>query len=163
VLNGHAAVDESPITGESLPVEKFAGSTVFAGSISRSGTIWLRADRIAGETTLARIVRRVEEAQEEKAAIERFIDHFARWYTPAAGVLAILVLLFTHRIESALTLLVIASPGALVISTPAYGGNRARGATRHIDKGGRPPQEDRRSFRSGFRQNRDPSPRAGPA
>lgn len=119
VLNGHAAIDESPITGESLPVEKVVGSTVFAGSINRNGTLWLRADRVGGETTLVRIVRRVEEAQEEKAGIERLIDSFARWYTPAAGVLAILAFLFTHHLEAALTLLVIACPGALVISTPA--------------------------------------------
>jgi Cd2+/Zn2+-exporting ATPase len=68
---------------------------------------------------LARIVRRVEDAQVEKAAVERFIDSFARWYTPAAGILALLMFLFTHRLEAALTLLVIACPGALVISTPA--------------------------------------------
>ena len=100
VLNGGAAVDESPITGESLPVEKSAGSAVFAGSVSRNGTLWLRADRIGEKTPLARIVRRVEEAQEEKAAVERFIDSFARWYMPAAGVLAILIFLFTHRLET---------------------------------------------------------------
>lgn len=64
-------------------------------------------------------MRRVEEAQVEKAAVERFIDGFARWYTPAAGILAILMFFFTHRLEAALTLLVIACPGALVISTPA--------------------------------------------
>ena len=119
VIKGRASINESPITGEFLPAEKVPGSMVYAGGLGLSGTLWIRAEQVGGETALARIVRRVEVAQEQKATIERFIDRFARWYTPAAGALAVLVLLFTHRMEAALTLLVIACPGALVISTPA--------------------------------------------
>lgn len=119
VVKGHAAIDESPITGESLAVEKHPGSKAYAGTLSRSGTIWLRAAAVGSETVLAHIARRVEEAQEEKAAVQRFIDRFARWYTPAIALLALAALVVTRRIDLALTLLVIGCPGALVISTPA--------------------------------------------
>jgi len=118
VLEGHATVDEAPITGEAMPVEKVAGARVFAGTISRDGMLKVKATRVGSETALARIVRRVEQAQEERAALQRLIDRFAQWYMPSVVALALAAFLFTHRIELALTLLVISCPGALIIATP---------------------------------------------
>lgn len=118
VLDGRATVDESPITGESMPVEKSAGTQVYAGTVNQDGLLHVRATGVGADTTLARIIRRVEEAQEEKAPTQRFIERFARWYTPAIIGLSVLAFLVTWDIELALTLLVIGCPGALVISTP---------------------------------------------
>ena len=118
VVEGHASVDEGPITGEAMPVEKVAGASVFAGTISRDGMLKVKATRVGSETALARIVRRVEQAQEERAPLQRLIDRFAQWYMPSIVVLALVVFLFTRRIDLALTLLVISCPGALIIATP---------------------------------------------
>lgn len=118
VLDGRAAVDESAITGEPLPAEKTAGDPVYAGTVSQNGLLWVRATGIGADTTLARIIHRVEEAQEEKAPTQRFIERFARWYTPAIIGLAAVAYLVSRNVELALTLLVIGCPGALVISTP---------------------------------------------
>lgn len=118
VTDGRSSVDESPITGESMPEEKVAGHTVYAGTVNQSGLLKVRAVGVGADTTLARIIRRVEEAQDEKAPTQRFIEGFARWYTPAIIVLSFVAYLMTSSVELALTLLVIACPGALVISTP---------------------------------------------
>jgi len=118
VVDGRSAVDESAITGESMPVEKSAGTQVYAGTVNQDGLLHVRATGIGADTTLARIIRRVEEAQEEKAPTQRFIERFARWYTPAIIGLSVVAFLVTWEIELALTLLVIGCPGALVISTP---------------------------------------------
>jgi len=118
VIDGRAAVDESAITGESMPVEKSAGAQVYAGTVNQDGLLHVRATGVGADTTLARIIRRVEEAQEEKAPTQRFMERFARWYTPAIIGLSVLAYLITWDIELALTLLVIGCPGALVISTP---------------------------------------------
>ncbi len=118
VMDGRAAVDESPITGESMPVEKTKGATVYAGTVSQNGLLQVRVTGAGADTTLARIIHRVEEAQEEKAPTQRFIERFARWYTPAIMGLSLVAFLLTRDIELALTLLVIGCPGALVISTP---------------------------------------------
>jgi Cd2+/Zn2+-exporting ATPase len=118
VIEGHSAVDESAITGEPLPKEKTTGSQVYAGTINQAGLLKLQATGVGADTTLARIIRRVEEAQEEKAPTQRFIEKFARWYTPFIIALSAVVLLFTRDIELSLTILVIGCPGALVISTP---------------------------------------------
>ena len=118
VTDGRAAVDESALTGEPMPVDKAAGDRVFAGSISQDGVLWVTAQGVGVDTTLARIVRRVEEAQEAKAPTQRFIERFARWYTPAIITLSAVAFLATRDLELALTLLVIGCPGALVISTP---------------------------------------------
>ena len=79
VIAGHAAVDESAITGEPIPEEKVAGSAVFAGTINQNGLLKIRTTGAGADTTLARIVRRVEQAQEEKAPTQRFIERFAHW------------------------------------------------------------------------------------
>jgi Cd2+/Zn2+-exporting ATPase len=118
VIGGRAAVDESAITGESMPVEKTEGDAVYAGTVNQDGLLQVRATGVGADTTLARIIRRVEEAQEEKAPTQKFIERFARWYTPAIIGLSALVFAITRDVELALTLLVIGCPGALVISTP---------------------------------------------
>ncbi|NLF64340.1 MAG: cation-translocating P-type ATPase [Chloroflexi bacterium] len=118
VVGGRSAVDESAITGEPLPVEKSTGDELFAGTVNQAGLLRLRATGIGADTTLARIIRRVEEAQEEKAPVQRFIERFARWYTPFIIGLSGVAFLLTRDVELALTLLVIGCPGALVISTP---------------------------------------------
>ena len=82
VIDGKSAVDESTITGEPMPEEKSIGSHVYAGTINQAGLLTIRATGVGADTTLARIIRRVEEAQEEKAPTQRFIERFSQWYTP---------------------------------------------------------------------------------
>jgi len=106
------------ITGEPMPEEKSVGEQVYAGTVNLGGLLQVRTTGAGADTTLARIIARVEEAQDEKAPTQRFIEKFAAWYTPAIIVLSIGVYLISRQIELALTLLVIACPGALVISTP---------------------------------------------
>nr|WP_241249433.1 cation-translocating P-type ATPase [Agrococcus sp. KRD186] len=118
VIDGSAGIDEASITGESIPVEKSAGDLVFAGTVSRSGFLQVRATGIGADTTLARIIHRVEEAQDAKAKTQSFIDRFSRWYTPGVMVLALAAGLISGDVVLALTLLVIGCPGALVISIP---------------------------------------------
>jgi len=118
VESGHTTVDESMVTGESMPSEKQKDDEVYAGTINRNGSVRVRAIHSGSETTLAKIIRRVEEAQEEKAPTQRFIERFATWYTPGIVALSIGSFAFTQDVELALTLLVIGCPGALVISTP---------------------------------------------
>jgi Cd2+/Zn2+-exporting ATPase len=127
VESGRSEVDQSPLTGESLPVAREPGDGVFAGSINGSGALTVRVTRGATETTLARILRRVEEAQASRAPTQGFVERFARVYTPAVIVLAALTALvpplvtgapFLQWAYRALVLLVVACPCALVISTP---------------------------------------------
>ncbi|MFO7536908.1 MAG: cation-translocating P-type ATPase [Chloroflexota bacterium] len=118
VIDGRSAVDESAITGESIPVEKVAGTAVYAGTVNQAGLLKVQATGVGADTTLARIIRRVEEAQEEKAPTQRFIERFARWYTPFIILLSVVAYLVSGNLALALTLLVIGCPGALVISTP---------------------------------------------
>ena len=118
VIDGHSTVDESAITGEPMPEEKAAGSEVYAGSINQAGLLKVRATGVGADTTLARIIQRVEEAQEEKAPTQRFIERFSKWYTPFIISLSGVAYLITRDVDLALTLLVIGCPGALVISTP---------------------------------------------
>lgn len=118
VIEGSSHVDESAITGEPMPEEKTPGSKVFAGTINGFGLLKIAVTGAGADTTLARIIRRVEEAQDDKAPAQRFIERFARWYTPAIIALSIGLFAFTRDLDLALTMLVIACPGALVISTP---------------------------------------------
>lgn len=118
VLTGTAAVTEASITGEPVPVTKRVGDRVFAGTIAESGYLEVVADRVGDETTFARIIELVEEAQESRTRRQRFLERFAQVYTPAIVVLAVVVLAWTRDLEFALTFLVIACPGALVISVP---------------------------------------------
>lgn len=118
VVDGHSAVDESSITGEPMPEEKTIHSKVFAGTINQNGLLKVRTTGVGADTILARIIRRVEEAQDEKAPTQRFIEHFAKWYTPFIILLSVVAYIITREVELSLTLLVIGCPGALVISTP---------------------------------------------
>jgi Cd2+/Zn2+-exporting ATPase len=126
VLEGSSAVDEAPVTGESVPVEKGSGDPVYSGSLNGQGGLLVEATRRAGDSTLQRIARLVEEAQASKAPAEQFVDRFSRVYTPvvvaAALVLAVVPPLlgasFGEWFYRALALLIIACPCALVISTP---------------------------------------------
>lgn len=118
VIHGYSTVDESTITGEPMPEEKGPGSQVYAGTVNQHGLLRVRATGVGADTTLARIIRRVEEAQDEKAPTQRFIEGFSRWYTPFIIGLSVIAFLITRDVALALTLLVIGCPGALVISTP---------------------------------------------
>ena len=99
VMDGRSAVDESAITGEPMPEEKVIGSKVFAGTVNQNGLLKVRAIGVGADTTLARIIRRVEEAQDEKAPTQRFIERFAKWYTPFIIVLSIATYIISRDIE----------------------------------------------------------------
>ncbi len=118
ILSGASAVNESSITGEPVPVDKEAGDAVYAGTINPDGLLNVRATRVGADTTLARIIHAVEEAQESRAPAQKLIERFSRWYTPGIILASVVLFIVTNRIELALTLLVISCPGALVISTP---------------------------------------------
>ena len=127
VTRGTSSVNEAPITGESLPADKSAGDHAFAGTINQSGYLEIRITKRANDTTLARVIRLVTEAEAQKAPIERFVDRFGRIYTPAVvavavGVATIPTIILNASFETwflrAITLLVIACPCAMVISTP---------------------------------------------
>ena len=127
VVEGSSAINQAPVTGESIPVDKGVGDPVFAGTINETGTLTLRVTAAASNSTLARIIHAVEQAQGSRAPTQRFVDRFAAIYTPAVFVLALAVAVlgpwllgwaWLTSIYKALVLLVIACPCALVISTP---------------------------------------------
>lgn len=118
VVSGQALLNEAAVTGESVPVWKKENDLVFSGTVSDSGYIEIEAERVGDETTFARIIELVEEAQETKSKTEKFFDKFSRIYTPAVVLLSILVYLLTRDLHLAITFLVIACPGALVIGAP---------------------------------------------
>ncbi len=147
VTTGRSSVNQAPITGESMPVEKAVGDPVFAGTINERGSFEFEVTANRGNTTLDRIVRAVQEAQGQRAPTQRFVDQFAQYYTPSVVVLAVLVaalppLLFGQPfypwLYKALVLLVIACPCALVISTPVTVVSGLAAAARHgmLVKGG---------------------------
>src|SRR5689334_8653125 len=128
VRNGRSAVDQSPITGESMPVEKAIADKVFAGTLNQQGILDVEATQAASDTTLARIIKMVEEAQDSKAPTERFLDKFEQYYAmliigatllfiivpPALGLAD-----FQSNFYRAMVLMTVASPCALIISVPA--------------------------------------------
>ncbi|GAB4582064.1 MAG: hypothetical protein Fur0022_48170 [Anaerolineales bacterium] len=128
IVEGESSVDQSPITGESMPVNKRVGDEVLAGTINQEGGFEMRVTRLARDSTLARLIRLVEEAQTEKAQTQRFIDRAEQIYAAGVIVMTILAILipilflreaFGPAFYRAMTLMVAASPCALVISTPA--------------------------------------------
>jgi len=127
VTSGCTAIDQAPVTGESMPVDKAMGDAVFAGTINQTGAIEIRVTAAANDSTLARIIHAVEAAQGARAPMQRFVDRFAAVYTPAVFAIAVAVavlmpllagLPWLQAAYKALVLLVIACPCALVISTP---------------------------------------------
>ncbi len=147
VITGRSSVNQAPITGESLPVEKQAGDIVFAGTINEAGSFEYRSTGTADNSTLARIIRAVESAQGARAPIQRFVDRFAAVYTPLVFLFSFLVFIIPPLLLSgawltwayrALVLLVIACPCALVISTPVTIVSGLAAATRRglLIKGG---------------------------
>jgi Cd2+/Zn2+-exporting ATPase len=127
VTRGQSAIDQSPVTGESLPVEKNVGDEVYAGTINQAAALEIRVTATASDSTLARIIHAVEQAQTSRAPTQRFIDRFAEIYTPTVFFLAVTVAIVApwamgwtglDALYKALVLLVIACPCALVISTP---------------------------------------------
>ncbi|GKU30411.1 heavy metal translocating P-type ATPase [Clostridium folliculivorans] len=118
VIEGTAYINQASITGESMPVNRQAEDRVFSGTIVESGYLKIIAERVGEDTTFSRILEMVEEAQDKKAKTQKFMEVFAKYYTPAIMVLTVIVYIITRDIELSLTLLVIACPGALVISTP---------------------------------------------
>ena len=127
VTGGRSSVNQAPITGESMPVDKELGAGVFAGSLNGQGALQVRSTKPASDTTLARIIHAVEEAQASRAPSQTFVDRFARIYTPAVVGVAILIAVLPPLvglgewgtwIYRALAMLVVACPCALVISTP---------------------------------------------
>ena len=127
IVAGQSTINQAPITGESMPVDKQAGDAVFAGTINEQGGFDYRVTAAQSDSTLSRIVRSVQQVQGERAPTQRFVDQFARYYIPVVVVLAILVAVlppllmaqpFQPWLYKALVLLVIACPCALVISTP---------------------------------------------
>ncbi|CDP51710.1 Copper-translocating P-type ATPase [Devosia sp. DBB001] len=128
VISGLSGVDQSPVTGESVPVMRGEGDEVFAGSINKEAALRIRVDKAAADNTIARIIKLVEEANEARAPTERFIDRFSRWYMPAIVGVAVLVTIVPPLLGlgdwwtwlyRGLTLLLIGCPCALVISVPA--------------------------------------------
>jgi len=127
VTVGNSAINQAPVTGESIPVDKQPGDLVFAGTINETGLLECRVTAVASNTTLARIIHAVEQAQSTRAPTQRFVDRFAAIYTPAIFVIALAVAIvgplgfgwpWLDALYKALVLLVIACPCALVISTP---------------------------------------------
>jgi Cd2+/Zn2+-exporting ATPase len=127
LTEGASAIDQAPITGESIPVAKNSGDQVFAGTINQSGSFLYRVSSLKSDSMLARIIVRIEEAQASRAPTQRFVDQFAKIYTPVVFLLALAVmivppvffgLLWSVWVYKALVLLVIACPCALVVSTP---------------------------------------------
>lgn len=147
VAFGRAALNQAPITGESLPVDKQAGDLLYAGSIVADGVVEATVTASAGDSTLARIALAIQSAQSQRAPTQRFVDQFARYYTPAVVVFAITVAIlgplltggdWSSWLYEALVMLVIACPCALVVSTPVTVVSGLAAAARHgiLVKGG---------------------------
>ena len=146
VVDGESAVNQAPVTGESAPVHKADGDEVYAGTVNQEGALEIRTTGAGSDTTLERIIRRVEAAQEAQSPTESLIDRFAKYYTPAVIALAVGAFAVTQNAILSLTLLVIGCPGALVIGPPvsivSAIGNAARSGVlmkggEHLERAGR--------------------------
>jgi Cd2+/Zn2+-exporting ATPase len=130
ILKGQAALDESTITGEAVPVDKKSGDTVFAGTMNTAGTLEIQAQKLGRDTTLGTIVKLVEEAQKSQAPVQRLANKYAQYLVPITFSIAALVYFITGEVVRAVTVLVVVCPCALVLATPtalvAAIGNAAR-------------------------------------
>ena len=158
IVQGQSALNQAAITGESMPVEKGVGDAVYAGTLNESGSFEFAVSALAAESTLARIIHAVEEAQASRAPMQRFIDRFASYYTPLVFLVSLLSallpplvfgVLWSESIYTALVILVIGCPCALVISTPVTIVSGMAAATRHgiLIKGGLFLEQGRRLTR----------------
>jgi Cd2+/Zn2+-exporting ATPase len=118
VVAGASSVDQAPITGESMPVEKFRGSEVFSGTFNETGRLEVRTTKTGADTTIARIVHLVEQAQETRAPIQNIADRFTVWFLPTVLVLAVIGYLTSDSIKVAVSILLVACPCAFAIATP---------------------------------------------
>lgn len=118
IITGQASLNEAAITGESVPASKKLGDKVFSSTVMDTGYIEIIAEKVGDDTTFAKIIELVEEAQESKSKTEKFLNKFANIYTPAVVVLSVLVYALTRELHLAITFLVIACPGALIIGAP---------------------------------------------
>ncbi|MDZ5607412.1 cation-translocating P-type ATPase [Bacillus pseudomycoides] len=118
VLFGQASLNEATVTGESVPAWKKVDDKVFSGTLVDNGYIEMLAEKVGDDTTFAKMIELVEEAQESKSKTEKFLDKFSNIYTPAVVILSILVFALTRDVQIAITFLVIACPGALIIGAP---------------------------------------------
>ena len=118
IISGQASLNEAAITGESVPASKKVNDKVFSGTIVDNGYIEILAEKVGDDTTFAKIIELVEEAQESKSKTEKFLNKFSNIYTPAVVVFSIIVFLLTKDLHMAITFLVIACPGALIIGAP---------------------------------------------
>lgn len=118
ILKGEGSIDESMITGESIPVDKGAGEDVFAGTMNLSGALRLTATRVGKDSTLEQIAALVEEAKSKQAPIQRACDKYARFVIPLMLALSVLTFVFTHDFYRAIVVMIVACPCALVVATP---------------------------------------------
>lgn len=118
ITEGSGYLNEASVTGESKMAQKTVGDNIFAGSILENGTLKVEAEKVGEDTTFGKIIELVEEAQDSKSSAERFIDKFAKYYTPAILLLSLVVELVTQNVHLAITILVLGCPGALVIGVP---------------------------------------------
>lgn len=118
VISGSASINEASVTGESTPVDKEVDDYVYSGTIADDGYLEIIAEKVGDDTTFAKIIELVEEAQDSKSKTERFLDRFAQYYTPLVAALSLLVYAVTKDLHLSITFLVIACPGALVIGAP---------------------------------------------
>ncbi len=146
IIKGSSEVNQSTITGESVPVKKALGDKVFSGTINKNGYIEIETEDVGDDTTFGKIIELVEKAQEQKAPTQKLMERFSKYYTPGIIILSLGSYLITGNIKLSLTLLVIGCPGALVISTPisivAGIGNAARNGVlikggEHLEKSGK--------------------------
>jgi Cd2+/Zn2+-exporting ATPase len=118
VQSGMASVNQAPVTGESMPVDRSEGDEVFVGTLAETGALIIEARRVGEDTTLARIAQLVEAAQQREAPIQRTLDRAAGWLVPIMLTLSALVYVFSHDVARAITVLIVACPCALILATP---------------------------------------------
>lgn len=139
VIDGSATVDQSPITGESMPVEVSKGSEVYASTIAQGGRLLLRADAIGRDSTFGKIIQMVEEAESKKGKVQRIADKFSAWYLPVVAAIALMTYIFSGDVMSTVAVMVVACSCAFALATPvallaSIGSNAKRGL---LIKGGK--------------------------